>query len=50
MEGMVMSFEAVSYIMGHAKGEADAQGVVVIETGVTCTDDDGNITIEEEGE
>ena len=48
-----MSFDAASYIMGHVKGEAkgveEATGTVVIENGITCTDDgNGNITITED--
>lgn len=54
-----MSFDVVSYVMGDKSGfgrgyeegyeEGSQAGVVVIESGVNCTDDgDGNITIEEE--
>lgn len=46
MEGMVMSFDAVSYIMGYESGK-DVQ--IVEMTDVTCTDDgEGNITITED--
>lgn len=44
-----MSFDAISYLMGHTKGVEDGTGVIVIEEGITCTDDgSGNITITED--
>ena len=52
-----MSFDTVSYIMGqgngyekgYGSGVEAATGVVVIENGITCTDDgNGNITITED--
>lgn len=47
MEGMGMSFDAVSYIMGFESGK-DVQ-IVEIQGDITCVDDgDGNITITED--
>lgn len=48
-----MNFDTVSYIIGYKggynKGEVEGASMVVIEGGVTCTDDgNGNITITED--
>lgn len=44
-----MSFDISSYIMGKEDGIDEGQGTVVIESGITCTDDgNGNITITED--
>lgn len=54
-----MSVDIISYIMGNKTGygkgyeegyeEGSQSGNVIIESGVSCTDDgEGNITIEEE--
>lgn len=41
----MMSFDVVSYLLGKTAGSSS----VVIESGITCTDDgDGNITITED--
>ena len=52
-----MSFDAVSYVMGHVKGVKDATGTVEIDsdTCVFVDDGDGNLTCQpvdaqEEGE
>ena len=46
MEGMVMSFDAVSYIIGYESGQ-DVQ-IVEVTGDITCTDDgEANITITE---
>jgi hypothetical protein len=46
MEGMVMSFDAVSYIIGYESGK-DVQ-IVEVTGDITCTDDgEANITITE---
>lgn len=43
-----MDFDAVSYIMGHKKGEEDGASVVTITGSLIATDDgDGNITLTE---
>ncbi len=43
-----MSFDMASYIMGHTDGEKSGAGEVIIESGITCTDDgEGNVTISE---
>ena len=44
-----MSFDVASYIMGHAKGEADGQQNIVIEGNINCADpnNDGNVVITE---
>lgn len=44
-----MNFDEVSYIIGYQKGKKAGTENIVIEGGVTCTDDgNGNITITEE--
>ena len=45
-----MSFDMVSYIMGHTDGVIDGTGDVIIEGGITCTDpnSDGNVVITED--
>lgn len=44
-----MSFDAVSYIMGHEKGLEEGSREVVIDGAINCADDgNGNITITEE--
>lgn len=41
--------DIVSYILGLIKGKAEGAGNVIIEGGITCTDDgNGNITITED--
>lgn len=47
-----MSFDTTSYILGHAKGKADATGTVIVEGGITCSDpnNDGNVIITEDEE
>lgn len=49
MEGMVMSFDAISYIMGYEKGETVGAENIVIDSDLTYADDgNGNITITED--
>ena len=41
--------DIISYIMGFVKGKAKGASAVIIEGGITCTDDgSGNITITED--
>lgn len=41
-------FDDTSYIMGYTSGKTAGKSDVVIESGITCTDDgNGNITITE---
>lgn len=44
-----MSFDIVSYILGHIKGMTDGASEVTITGNINCADDgNGNITITEE--
>ena len=51
MEEVITMLDRISYVMGLEDGIEEGTGTVVIENGITCTDDgDANITITEDEE